>query len=196
MNLDLDSILWSTRGYDWGFRFPLQPQKYEKYCNNWLKHYEKMFEQFGDDDNRVVNGYLEIDGKEVPFIAVRFKDPDERKDISGRVIPHEVAILGDDIQDIQNLNSLELKNDIWILLSETYARIYQCSSHDLVGQQAMIDDRVSTFAAKEERHQWQGSKLKLMVVTSIVVIFMIGITCAEILNNLNHYPSIKIPTKK
>jgi hypothetical protein len=196
MNIDLDSILWSTRGYNWGFRFPLQPQKYGKDCQDWLGHYEKMFEQFGDDDNRVVNGYLNIDNKEIPFVAVRFKDPEERKDTSGRIIPHEVAVVGDDAQNLINLNSFELKNAVWILISDTYSKIYQASYQDLVAQQAIIDDRVSTFAAKEDRHQWQGSKLKLMVVTSIVVIFMIGITCAEILNNLNHYPSIKIPTKK
>jgi hypothetical protein len=196
MNIDLDSILWSTRGYNWGFRFPLQPQKYGKDCQDWLEHYEKMFEQFGDDDNRVINGYLNIDNKEIPFIAVRFKDPEERKDISGRIIPHEVAVIGDDTQNLINLNSFELKNAVWILVSDTYSKIYQASYQELVSQQSIIDDQLSAFIAKNERHEWQGSKLQFIIATSIVVILMIGITCAEILNNLHHYPSMKIPTKK
>lgn len=179
MNIDLDSILWSTRGYDWGFRFLIQPNKYGEYYQDWLEHYKKMFEQFGDDDNRVVNGYLKIDNKEIPFIAVRFKDPEERKDISSRIIPHEVAIIGKNTQNLGNLNSLELRNAIWILLSDTYSKIYQASYQDLVKQQAIIDDRVSTFKAKDERHQWQGSKLKLIFLTSVVVIFTIVLTWGQ-----------------
>jgi hypothetical protein len=196
MNIDLDSVLWSTRGYNWGFRFPLQPQKYEKYCQDWLEHYEKMFEQFGDDDNRVVNGYLKIDNKETPFIAIRFKDPEDRNDISGRIIPHEVAIIGDDTQNLRSLNSLELKNAVWTLLSDTYSNIYQASYQDLVEQQEVTDNRLSTFIAKDVQNNWQGSKLKFVVATSVVVVLMVGITCAEILNNLHLHPSIKIPTKK
>jgi hypothetical protein len=196
MNIDLDSVLWSTRGYNWGFRFPLQPQKYGKDCQDWLGHYEKMFDQFGDDDNRVVNGYLKIDNKEIPFIAIRFKDPEQRKDISGRIIPHELAIIGDDTQKIRNFTSLELKNAIWMLVSDTYSKIYQASYQDLVEQQQITDNRLSTFVAKDVQNNWQGSKLKFIVATSIAAMFVIGITYAEILNNLHRYPSIKIPTKK
>jgi hypothetical protein len=196
MNLDLDSILWSTRGYNWGFRFPLQPQKYRKYCQDWLEHYEKMFEQFGDDDNRVVNGYLKIDNKEIPFIAIRFKDPEERKDISGRIIPHEVAIIGDDTQSLKSLDSLELKNAAWSLLSDTYSEMYQSSYQDLMEQQKIDESRLATFVDKNVQNKWQGSKLKFIVATSVIVILMIGITYEEIINNLHRYPSIKIPVKK
>jgi hypothetical protein len=197
MNLDLDSILWSTRGYNWGFRFPLQPQKYGKDCQDWLGHYEKMFEPFGDDDNRVVNGYLNIDNKEIPFIAVRFKDPEERKDISGRIIPHEVAIIGDDTQNLINLNSFELQNAVWFLVSDTYSKIYQASYQDLVAQQAIIDDQSPIFAPKDEQHQWQELKLNFIATTSIIVILIIGIAYAAILNNLHRDPPIKsLPNNK
>ena len=196
MNIDLDSILWSTRGYDWGFRFTIKPNKYGGYCQDWLEHYEKMFEQFGDDDNRVVNGYLKIENKEIPFIAVRFKDPEERKDISGRIIPHEVAVIGDSTQNLGDLNSLELRNAIWILVSDTYSKIYQASHQDLVEQQAGIDDRVSTLVAKDERHQWQGLKLNLIATTGIIVILIIGTAYAAILNNLHRHPPVKISVEK
>lgn len=193
MSFNLYNMLWSTRGYDWGFRFILQPE-----INNqdWLEHYEKMFKQSNDNDIQVSKGCLEINNNKVPYIAVRFGDPEQHKDISGRIIPHEVAILGDDIQNLQEIDLVEIKNIIWNQLSAIYQDIYQDSSQELSKKQVVASSEktleIISKALTDEPYQQEVLKLNFPI--AILIIVTTVITIALILAIvLNQKPSVSPP---
>lgn len=75
-------LIWATRGRTWGFRF-LRADGVE----DPLLEYDKYFSEIGD-----APAAYHRDGDTV---ALRFPDPEGRKDASGRVIPHEFVVYAD-----------------------------------------------------------------------------------------------------
>ena len=75
-------LIWATRGRCWGFRFLLKGG-----LSDPLLAYERSFA--GDDDKPAM--WRRAAGT----VALRFPDPLGRRDASGRVIPHEFVVFGD-----------------------------------------------------------------------------------------------------
>lgn len=75
------SFIWATRGRIWGFRF-LRDGGFK----DPLPVYDDVFS--GIEDEPEVCRH--VDQK----VALRFPDPERRKDVAGRVIPHEFVVLG------------------------------------------------------------------------------------------------------
>ncbi|MBF4553354.1 hypothetical protein ACUY3M_04565 [Corynebacterium suicordis] len=107
------SILWATRGKDWGFRFLLDGGHSQP-----LKMYS---EAFGNSHIR-----RELCDVNKEYTAVRFEDPEGRKDSAGRVIPHDFIVAGDMAQGVVSLE--EAKKIIWPLVAEKYAQIWDKDS--------------------------------------------------------------------
>jgi len=84
-------LIWATRGRTWGFRF-LRTGEYE----DPLGVYETVFSQLDDQP--------EVWGRVDDMVALRFPDPDERQDASGRVIPHEFVVFGPEAGCIDSLD--------------------------------------------------------------------------------------------
>lgn len=103
------SIIWATRGYTWGFRF-LRDGGY----GNVLSFYEQAFSSIGDS---LTEFCINDDS-----VAVRFADPLNRKDRSGRVIPHEFVISEPEMDSIGSIDDVMEK--IWSSVEVEYAEIW------------------------------------------------------------------------
>ena len=75
-------FIWATRGRTWGFRF----LSYGGFDDP-LGEYERAFSEL----EGVPEGCRRVDRKTV---ALRFADPDDRRDAAGRVIPHDFVLIG------------------------------------------------------------------------------------------------------
>ncbi len=75
------SLLWATRGRTWGFRFLLTGG-----FDDPLVEYAAAFSGVGDEPEVCHR----VGGK----VVLRFPDPLGRKDVAGRVIPHEFVVVG------------------------------------------------------------------------------------------------------
>lgn len=103
-------FLWVTRGRRWGFRF-LRNGGYE----DPLPVYEAAFSGIGNEP-AVFQRYEEK-------IALRFPDPEGRKDKAGRIIPHNFVILdavGSGIDSLED--GLRL---VWPLVAHEYADMWE-----------------------------------------------------------------------
>jgi hypothetical protein len=104
-----EQLIWATRGRSWGFRFLLKGGLRDP-----LQVYERSFAELEDEPatcRRAAGG-----------VALRFPDPLERRDASGRVIPHEFVVLGglaDGIESVED--GLHL---VWPLVAEAYAGVW------------------------------------------------------------------------
>ena len=102
-------FIWATRGRTWGFRF-LRSGGFD----DPLEVYDKIFSRVEDEPEAWVR-----DGDRV---ALRFPDPERRRDAAGRVIPHEFVVSGylaDGIESVED--GLQR---IWPLVAEAYARVW------------------------------------------------------------------------
>ena len=103
-------IIWATRGYSWGFRFLLDGGYRDP-----LAAYEHAFE--GQDD--VLVGCRRVGDN----VALRFPDPLERRDASGRVIPHDFVVMEPLSSEINSVD--EGLKRIWPLVSDLYAQLWR-----------------------------------------------------------------------
>lgn len=105
----LKKLIWATRGRTWGFRFLLDGE-----WGDPLAEYERVFSGAPDRPT----AWLRTGGT----VAVRFPDPQGRRDASGRVIPHEFVAIGD---LATNVNSVaEGIEEFWPLVEHAYARVW------------------------------------------------------------------------
>lgn len=102
-------IIWATRGRQWGFRFLLDAG-----LDDPLASYERGFAGLTDSATA-----FHRDGATV---AVRFSDPEGRRDTAGRIIPHEFVVLDDSAAPINSVESGE--RVIWPLVAAVYSRIW------------------------------------------------------------------------
>lgn len=103
------SIIWATRGENWGFRFVRDGGSPDV-----MKIYDDAFAGVG-------NSTLEFCATP-GVIALRFPDPLGRKDRAGRVIPHEFVLTGTDAAGINSLDTA--KHIIWPKFADEYAQIW------------------------------------------------------------------------
>lgn len=109
-------MICATRGRYWVFRFLLDGGFEDP-----LLAYEEAFEGF----EAVDEGCLQKQGE----TALRLLDPNGRTDKSGRIIPHDFVIFGDDAKRVSSLgDGLEL---IWPQVSEWYSRIWDAEKPDI-----------------------------------------------------------------
>lgn len=103
-------FVWATRGRTWGFRF-LHRGGFE----DPLSVYEDAFSGIGDQG--------EAWSRTAGSVALRFPDPEQRRDASGRVIPHDFVLLG---SWAEGVNSLEDgRRRIWPEVSEEFRRVWE-----------------------------------------------------------------------
>lgn len=85
------SVIWVTRGESWGFRF-----LHDGGIPNALEIYESVFE--GSE------GLPSVFQTRYDTIAIRFADPLGRKDRSGRPIPHDFVVSGEDAEKLTSFD--------------------------------------------------------------------------------------------
>lgn len=83
-------LIWATRGRDWGFRF-LRTGGF----GDPLPIYGEVFA--GVDDQEQFCRHV---GDKV---ALRFLDPESRKDAAGRVIPHDFVVFPPEAHDLNSV---------------------------------------------------------------------------------------------
>ena len=106
---DNATFIWATRGRTWGFRF-LRSGGLE----DPLGVYEDTFSRLGDQPE----AWHRVADK----VALRFPDPDERRDAAGRVIPHDFVLLG---PWADGINSLEAgRQRIWPEVADEFERVW------------------------------------------------------------------------
>lgn len=113
MTLDqglLGTLIWATRGRTWGFRFLLDGGLPDP-----LPAYDLAFSNLG--------GAPTAWQRVAERVALRFDDPLARRDVSGRVIPHEFVVSGDLAGEIESVeDGLE---KVWPLVADAYARVWE-----------------------------------------------------------------------
>jgi hypothetical protein len=119
------NLIWATRGQSWGFRFLLDGG-----CADPLDAYEQAFAGFGDAES--------VCRRVGDRVALRFPDPDGRRDHAGRVIPHDVIVLPPNSNDIHTVQ--DGPTTVWPLLAGAFAAVWdqptapaQARIGDLIG---------------------------------------------------------------
>lgn len=102
-------LIWATRGRRWGFRLLLTAGLRDP-----LRRYETAFEGAADEPT--------VYQRTPVGVALRFPDPDGRKDESGRVIPHEFVVLGGLANDLQSVD--DGRKLVWPMVTDAYARAW------------------------------------------------------------------------
>ncbi|MBU1586688.1 MAG: hypothetical protein KKH51_01935 [Actinobacteria bacterium] len=103
------SFIWATRGKTWGFRFLRDGGFIDP-----LPEYDKAFSQMDDEPDawaRVGN-----------VVALRFPDPEHRRDAAGRTIPHEFVLFGTLAKKVRSTD--DGLAAIWPLVADEYGRLY------------------------------------------------------------------------
>lgn len=103
------SLIWATRGRTWGFRFVRNAG-----VSDPLHAYESAFSGTEDDP--------EVCRRRGDTVAIRLRDPEGRKDQSGRVILHEIVVEGDPAEGVNSVqDGLE---KVWPVVAGEYEQIY------------------------------------------------------------------------
>lgn len=103
------TFIWATRGHTWGFRFLRDGGLQDP-----LPAYDKAFSGASDDD--------EVFHRQGDTVALRFLDPDGKRDASGRVIPHEFVITGPEARVTTSVE--DGRRLLWPLVVEEFARAW------------------------------------------------------------------------
>lgn len=103
------SFIWATRGRTWGFRFLCTANH-----PNPLTVYEMAFAGLEDAPTvfRPAGG----------TVAVRFPDPEGRRDRAGRVIPHDFVVLAPGREPIQSVESAQLL--LWPRVAQAFSEVW------------------------------------------------------------------------
>ena len=150
--LNLQNMLWSTRGKEWGFRFVHLPAFHS---GQWEAIYQSIF---GRDDRVPQRWYGLVslsDGAEIKYVASRFFDPDATwKDGAGRKIPHEILL------DIGSIPFEEVVGRTWEYavmnqIRDFYRDIYSKESSAIQVFQARVENvllplMTTSFEAKRQ----------------------------------------------
>ncbi|GGR77880.1 hypothetical protein GCM10010169_22740 [Micromonospora fulviviridis] len=103
------NLIWATRGRNWGFRF----LRYGG-LKDPLPAYDEVFSGAGDAPKLC----FRVGDK----VALRFPDPNGRKDAAGRVIPHEFVVSPPEADQIHSVeDALRL---VWPLVADEYADVW------------------------------------------------------------------------
>lgn len=103
-------FIWATRGRTWGFRF-LRAGGFE----NPLREYDNVFSKLEDQPA----AWCRVGG----VVALRFPDPDRRRDAADRVIPHEFVLFGPWADGINSLeDGIRL---IWPRVADEFNEVWE-----------------------------------------------------------------------
>lgn len=102
-------MIWATRGKTWGFRFLRDAGLADP-----LPEYERVFATVAPGP-RV---WERVDGA----VALRFPDPEGRRDASGRTIPHSFVLFDRDAERISSAD--EGIDRVWPLVKDDYASLW------------------------------------------------------------------------
>ncbi|WP_051274735.1 hypothetical protein [Cellulomonas sp. URHD0024] len=103
------TLVWATRGRSWGFRFLLDGGYRDP-----LPTYERAFAGVEDEGT--------VCRRVGTLVALRFPDPEGRRDEAGRPIPHDVVLmppLSDGALSFEEAQGL-----VWPLLREAFERLW------------------------------------------------------------------------
>lgn len=103
------NFIWATRGRTWGFRFLRTGDLPDP-----LDVYEAAFAGMEDT--------IDAFRTRGAALAVRFADPEGRRDRAGRVIPHEFVILAPDAARFDTAE--EARAALWDVVAEEYASLW------------------------------------------------------------------------
>lgn len=105
-----DRLIWATRGRSWGFRFLLDAGLPDP-----LPTYERAFADLLDASTTW--------RRDNDVVALRLIDPEGRRDLAGRPIPHEFVLLDKLADEVNSVaDGLTL---VWPRVDATYARVWQ-----------------------------------------------------------------------
>lgn len=103
------NFIWVTRGKSWGFRFLRDGGFADP-----LPVYEKAFENLRHERQGIE--------KRNDVIALKFPDPEGRKDAAGRIIPHHLVLFG---SSNFHLDSMEDGiSVIWPSIEQEFAELW------------------------------------------------------------------------
>lgn len=102
-------FIWATRGRTWGFRFLRRGGLEDP-----LGVYEAIFSEIGDQPE----AWHRVDDE----VALRFPDPDGRRDAAGRVIPHDFVLLGRWADGIRSLE--DGRRRIWSEVADEFRDVW------------------------------------------------------------------------
>ena len=106
---DDPKFIWATRGRTWGFRFLRNGGLADP-----LRTYESAFSDLGDQP--------EAWRRVSDMVALRFPDPEGRRDAAGRVIPHEFVLLGGWADGIDSFGDAFQR--IWVEVADEFERAW------------------------------------------------------------------------
>lgn len=102
-------LIWATRGHSWGFRFLLDAG-----FDDPLAEYERAFADVTDAPSTwATTG---------DRVALRFPDPQGRRDSAGRSIPHEFVLVGELAKQIHSVD--DGLREVWPLVEDAFARTW------------------------------------------------------------------------
>lgn len=107
------SLTWLTRGRSWGFRFLRRPGDSDP-----LVAYEQAFSGCEDDQ--------EVFRRSHDAVALRFPDPEGRKDEAGRPIAHDFVLTGALATEVNSIE--EGISRVWPLVQDEYAQAYDAAT--------------------------------------------------------------------
>lgn len=102
-------LIWATRGRSWGFRFLLDGEE-----STPLITYESAF--LGTDAE------TKLCRRANDRLALRFLDPFNRADASGRIIPHDFVVPHPTSSRINSVD--DGLREIWPLVADIYDRVW------------------------------------------------------------------------
>lgn len=110
------SIVWATRGRSWGFRFLRNDASGDP-----LPVYDAAFSGVGDEA-QACRRVAATDA--LPeLVALRFPDPEGRRDRAGRVIPHDFVVFGPLSAEIDSVEAGRQR--IWPLIADDYEQVWE-----------------------------------------------------------------------
>jgi hypothetical protein len=168
--MNLTNILWSTRGYYWGFLRLLQPANPQI---DWLLPYEEMFREATSYEPEYYSGKIRLSAKDIKkYVAIRFVDPEERKDYSGRPITHEVALLGEDSDTFHDFESF--KKAVWDYLAPIYDEVYKYDIAQIQSSQLIIEYNTLKVIRKNQlpisEQGLLGTEVKKKPTSKIIIV--------------------------
>ncbi len=138
--MNVEKLLWSTRGREWGFRLLREPQF--DVAANWQAARDSIFRSSTNDADFFARGVQSLrSGYRAAFVAARFHDPESRRDAAGRVIPHEVIFFEPDSRDSPPAaTAAEFQERVWPLLKDAYGQLYGLSVEEVRGHQVVVNN--------------------------------------------------------
>lgn len=111
-------LIWATRGRHWGFRFLLDAG-----FDDPLPTYRDAFAGIAETATALRH--------HASVVALRFADPEGRRDSARRVIPHEFVIFGDLANSVDSID--DGVRVVWPLVAGVYSRVWEAVSPPSLG---------------------------------------------------------------